>query len=285
MRRSRRLWDKTGVTFIELLFAVGMMGLVAAGVYQLLLTHLQDYRSQQALTDHQQNGRIGLATLTREIRSAGFGLLDSNPSAFVGGPPCHPWTSSWPYELVNGESIRFLSSLHGIRTYLDQDAISGDTELAIPDDSSIQEQGLAVSRGKEFGKNDILYLYRLAATPAESGESWDTGKVLGIECHKLTSSGSSGRIRLAPGDSVKAHFPTGSPIYVVNVLHYYLDSDKKRLMRRLDDTTDVLAEGVEEMAILEQQDHMRIRLLLIDDRLHAYKKMHVFETAVSLRNE
>jgi hypothetical protein len=174
---------------------------------------------------------------------------------------------------VDEHSLRFLSNLHGIQTFLSKQALPGDTGLLIPDDGDIQENGLAVSSGQDFEKNDTIYIYHLDPS--------GTVKVLNMECHKLTSGGTSGRIPLAPGDSIRASFPPNSPIYVVNELHYFLDPSEKRLMRQLDGGTEVLVDGVENVIFRAEGDWILIDLNLIEEGT----RLQVFETSVVLRNQ
>jgi len=273
--------DHKGMTLIELLFAIGIMGMVSTAIYQLLIVHHANYRFQQSVMDRQQNGRIALSTLAREVRWIGYGLLDTAPSGLSDQHSCHPWLSTRPFEVVNGRAIRFLSNLHGIHTVLPRDALPGDTEIFIPDDRSIQENGLAISRGREFERNDTIYIYNLSATGGQN----ETPIAQYRECHRLASRGASGRIRLALGDSIRRHFPAGSPVYVVNELHYFLDSDRERLMRRLDGGTEVLAEGVEDVSFRADGDQILIRLTMKATGRQFSDYGYPVETSVTVRNQ
>ncbi len=275
------LGSPKGMTLIELLFALGIMGVVATGIYQLLLVHLGNYQFQRSQADRQQNGRIALSTLAREFRWVGYGLLTTDPAVFGSAQSCHPLALSGSYELLNEQSVRFLSNLYGVETALSREALPGDTELSIPDDLHIQENGLTISRGREFEKNDMIYIYHLSS----EDEQTETPAVLHVECHRLASPGTSGRIRLALGDSIRRSLPAGSPIHVINELHYFLDPDKKRLMRRLDGGTDVLAEDVETVAFRDLGHRLLIQLTLKNTSQLRSDRMSTLETSVMVRNE
>jgi hypothetical protein len=221
-----------------------------------------------------------LSTLAREFRWVGYGLLTTHPEAFGTAQSCHPLALSRSYELVNEQSVRFLSNLHGVQTVLGREALPGDTELFIPDDPHAQQNGLTLSRGQEFERNDTIYIYHLSS----EGRQAETPSVLYVECHRLAYPGISGRIRLAPGDSIRGSFPAGSPIYVINELYYFLDPDKKRLMRRLDGGTDVLAEGVENVTFRDFGQRVLIRLTLRDAGRPWSDRMSTLQTSVTVRN-
>jgi prepilin-type N-terminal cleavage/methylation domain-containing protein len=273
--------SQKGVTLIELLFALGIMGVVTTGVYQLLLVHVDNYQFQRSLADRQQNGRIILSTLAREFRWVGYGLLTHHPADFDGAQSCHPLALSGSYDLVDEQSIRFLSNLYGVQTVLNREALPGDAELSIPDDLHVQQNGLTMSRGQEFEKNDTIYIYDLSP---EDGQT-ETPAVLHVECHRLASRGTSGRIRLALGDSIRGSLPVGSPIHVINELHYFLDPVRKRLMRRLDGGTDVLAEGVETVAFRDLGHRLSIQLTLKNADQTRSGRMRTLETSIAVRNE
>ena len=279
--RRRRGDNQAGLTLIELLFAMGIMGIVATGIFKLVMAHHATYLFQQSLVEGQQNGRIGLDRVARELRWAGYGLLETHPAGLVGGQSCHPWTSSKSYELVNEHSLHLLSNLHGVETHLNREALPGDMELHIPDDRYIQDNNLLVSRGQAFEQNDTIYIYRFSATSGEQGES---PARVEVECHKLISNGTSGRIRLAPGDSIRNSFPPGSPVHVVNALHYFTDPKNKRLMRKLDGGMDVLADGVEAIVFKDFGNKIKIQLSLKGTGLEFPNHLWTIETSVVLRN-
>ncbi len=65
-----------GVTLIELLIAVAISGILAAGFYRGFINQQRVYTVQGQVADMQQNARIALGKMIREIRMAGFGGLD-----------------------------------------------------------------------------------------------------------------------------------------------------------------------------------------------------------------
>lgn len=69
--------NQRGVTLIELLIALIISGILVAGVYRTFLTQQNTFAVQEQVVDMQQNVRLAINRMTREIRMAGFGRLDS----------------------------------------------------------------------------------------------------------------------------------------------------------------------------------------------------------------
>jgi prepilin-type N-terminal cleavage/methylation domain-containing protein len=67
-----------GMTLIELLVAMAITGLLGAGVYRTFTGQQHTYEVQDQVVDMQQNVRMAISRMTRELRMAGFGKLDSN---------------------------------------------------------------------------------------------------------------------------------------------------------------------------------------------------------------
>lgn len=63
---------KQGFTLVELLVVIALFGAFAAAVYSLYLTHMKTAFTQEDVIDVQQNVRIAMESLTRDIMMAGF---------------------------------------------------------------------------------------------------------------------------------------------------------------------------------------------------------------------
>ncbi len=78
MNKYRR--TSGGFTLIELLIVAGMLAIVMAAVYSLYLTHMRSAYSQDEVVEVQQNLRIAMESLSRDIRMAGFMIPTSAPA-------------------------------------------------------------------------------------------------------------------------------------------------------------------------------------------------------------
>jgi prepilin-type N-terminal cleavage/methylation domain-containing protein len=65
--------QKNGLTLIELLIALVLSGILIAALYQLFIRQQKTYTVQDQVADMQQNIRVAIDQMTREIRMAGYG--------------------------------------------------------------------------------------------------------------------------------------------------------------------------------------------------------------------
>ena len=72
------LKENKGVTLIELLIALVISSILIAGIYYTFIRHQKTYTVQEQVADMQQNLRIGIGRMIREIRMAGFGGMNEN---------------------------------------------------------------------------------------------------------------------------------------------------------------------------------------------------------------
>ncbi len=61
-----------GLTLVEILVAIVISTFLIAGVIQLFISSKQTYRSYDALSRIQENGRFALEAMSRDIRAAGY---------------------------------------------------------------------------------------------------------------------------------------------------------------------------------------------------------------------
>ncbi len=64
---------KNGVTLIELLIALVLSSILIGALYRAFITQQKTYMVQDQLADMQQNVRIAIGQMTKEIRMAGYG--------------------------------------------------------------------------------------------------------------------------------------------------------------------------------------------------------------------
>jgi type IV pilus assembly protein PilW len=82
--------NRKGITLIELLVALSISGILVAGVYRTFVSQQHTYTVQEQVVDMQQNVRLAINRMTREIRMAGFGRMGATASTFfAGGNKCN----------------------------------------------------------------------------------------------------------------------------------------------------------------------------------------------------
>ncbi len=64
---------KNGLTLIELLIALVLSSILIAALYRIFISQQKIYSVQNQVVDMQQNVRIAIGQMTREIRMAGYG--------------------------------------------------------------------------------------------------------------------------------------------------------------------------------------------------------------------
>ena len=73
VRGDRGELKKNGVTLIELLIALVLSSMLTAALYRVFISHQKIYTVQDQVAEMQQNIRIAMGQMTREIRMAGYG--------------------------------------------------------------------------------------------------------------------------------------------------------------------------------------------------------------------
>lgn len=70
----RKLTNKRGTSLIEVMIALGIVGVVTTAILKLYITQHQNYIVQDDIAIVQQNARASLNEITRYVRMAGFDL-------------------------------------------------------------------------------------------------------------------------------------------------------------------------------------------------------------------
>lgn len=124
-----------GLTLIELLIAVVITGILAAGFYRAFINQQRVYTVQGQVADMQQNARIALGKMVREIRMAGFGGLDYalgggvngfNQSILLGSSTITIVGAFKPVKRDNGDPIQ-IASISGSQVTLNYATDEFDT--------------------------------------------------------------------------------------------------------------------------------------------------------------
>jgi type IV pilus assembly protein PilW len=63
---------QTGFTLIELLLALALGSLLLVGVYEVLINHQRTFALREQIAEMQQNARMGMDMMVRELRIAGY---------------------------------------------------------------------------------------------------------------------------------------------------------------------------------------------------------------------
>lgn len=124
--------DESGVSLLELLLAMAILGLITLGILGLWRSTQESYLQGSRAADLQQNARVALEQMAREIRQAG---LDPTGATFAGcistyTPPC-------PVEEATATTIRVKAD--GIGTATADGTITGSENVRYSYDAGSQQ--------------------------------------------------------------------------------------------------------------------------------------------------
>jgi prepilin-type N-terminal cleavage/methylation domain-containing protein len=126
--------NRKGMTLIELLVALGVSGILVAGVYRTFVSQQHTFTVQDQVVDMQQNLRLAINRMTRELRMAGFGRMDA---AFFGGGGMHGLYNNVVTPGGGGNSVTVVEGYQTlIPTTLSVNAMTGSNSIFVNDTSS-----------------------------------------------------------------------------------------------------------------------------------------------------
>jgi type IV pilus assembly protein PilW len=70
--RTEPIFNNKGLSLIELLVALAICGMVVAGAYRFFITQTRTYAVQDQVIEAQQNVRLAMEILLRDLRMAGY---------------------------------------------------------------------------------------------------------------------------------------------------------------------------------------------------------------------
>ena len=126
-----KLEKDKGVTLIELLIALVISAILIAGIYRAFIHQQRTYATQEQVADMQQNVRIAINKMMREIRMAGFGGV-SNILSSPGPGDVNGFTN---VITPNADSITILGGFRQI-SLLKNDAAGGQNTITLANSTS-----------------------------------------------------------------------------------------------------------------------------------------------------
>jgi prepilin-type N-terminal cleavage/methylation domain-containing protein len=131
--------NQKGLTLIELLIVLVLSSLLIAGIYRTFIHQQHTYTVQEQVVDMQQNVRIAINQMVREIRMAGYGRQDA---VFWGVNGMHGKYKNVITPTDDGQSITVVGGYQEA-TSLKANAGSGSTSILLNDTSSFDISGKA----------------------------------------------------------------------------------------------------------------------------------------------
>ncbi len=180
-----------GVTLIELMIVLVIMSFLVGAIYRTFVNQQKSYMVQEEIVDTQQNARLSIQRMMREIRLAGFGNV----------------TMALPIILTSG-------------TYNDIVNPNVPAAGALTILSAVENGGALTALGS-FGQNTITVSRLL---DDQGNALFDTGNrkyvsIGGVECHVVTGV-DSGTKTLTLADGLIFNHPVGTAVFGVRAVTY-----------------------------------------------------------------
>jgi prepilin-type N-terminal cleavage/methylation domain-containing protein len=203
-----------GVTFIELLIALVISAILVAGIYRTFIHQQKTYATQEQVADMQQNVRVAINRMMKEIRMAGFGNIQGVlPVTFPGVGRTYPNVVN--PDLPSAGEFTIVSAIGGNAALSAQ---PGDLVGGVP----LLLNQIQVSALAEFNMNDKRYI-----------------SVGGLESHFITAIDGPNRV-LTLNTDVGNFYRIGGMnptlVYAIRAISYQIDrSDPNRPILRRDE--------------------------------------------------
>jgi type IV pilus assembly protein PilW len=205
-----------GITLIELLITLAIIGILIAGIYKTFISQQHTYAVQEQVADTQQNVRIAINQMMRELRMAGYGRLDTT---FWGADGMHGKYKNAVTPEDNGQKVTVVGAFVQATT-LAANADSGSNTLLFTDASRFDVAGK-----KYFCIN-------------------------GTESHRIQSINGN-QITLFPGVTLTQDHYAGEPVFMILAVTYSLGTvDGKSCLLRdenLGEGPQPVAENIESL--------------------------------------
>ncbi len=214
MRKGCLIGEK-GFSLIEILIGLAVSLFVAAAGYSIFLAADRLYNINDDLSEAQQNARVAIDRLSRDIRMAGFGLPD--PPFSLGfdsnGDSADDLYLSAPVTFTNSttgpDSITLLGLGYETATLVGASSgenVQGNTYICIDDDSDFT--GITAStlnNRRHISINGMLYRI-VTAVPG-------------------TTCGAGAGKRLDLNSALDRNYPDGTPVYIIQAVTYSIATD------------------------------------------------------------
>jgi prepilin-type N-terminal cleavage/methylation domain-containing protein len=203
-----------GVTLIELLIALVISAILIAGIYRTFIHQQKTYATQEQVADMQQNVRVAINRVMKEIRMAGFGNIQAIlPVTFLGG--ARTYNDVVNPDLPVAGALTIVSGIGGSATLSAQ---PGDLVGGGP----LASNQIKVSALGEFDTNNKRYI-----------------SIGGLESHSITAIDVPNRVLTLNSDVNNVYNTTGSTlVYAIRAISYRIAPDAfgKPILRRDENT-------------------------------------------------
>lgn len=164
---------KAGFSLIEFLLVVTLSGVVVSAIYCLYITQSRSYMIQDQVVEMQQNTRVAIETMVREIRMAGYDPTGKSGAGIIA---------------ASSNSIRFTADLSGDG---DTDDSGEDVTFSLYDSGNDGDLDLGKKVGKGYNQPvaenvaTLTFLYTLVDGSVTDNPP-DPGLIKGVQISLTT---------------------------------------------------------------------------------------------------
>ncbi len=183
--------NRKGMTLIELLVALVISGVLVAGVYRTFVSQQHTFAVQDQIVDMQQNVRLAINRMTRELRMAGFGRMDDAFFGKVvgkGGGKVHGSIENIVTPGGGGSSVTVVGGYQTLTT-LSANAASGSNTIQVND-----------ATGLDLLKRQYI-------------------SINGVESHQISKI-TGNLIEFKAGETLNEDHLAGEPVFLIMAITY-----------------------------------------------------------------
>jgi len=240
-----------GVTLIELLVALVISAILVAGIYRTFIHQQRSYAAQEQIADMQQNVRVAINRMIREIRMAGFGGKNENTSG------------KNDITTVFGNVNGFIDIINAVDNSPRADNVGNSDEVTVV--GAFERQG-RLDQNANAGDATIAIIYD------DAGKKFDTGVrkylcINGRDNYEVTAEAGnvltikpSLRRTYTVRDGAGALIQPETPVFLVRAIQYGLRVDAKGIPVLFRDQNT----GAGRQTVAEYIEDLQFRYVLAD---------------------
>ncbi len=201
--------NRKGITLIELLVALSVSGILVAGVYKTFISQQHTFTVQEQVVDMQQNVRLSITQMTRELRMAGFG-----------GGGADGWYKDFP---IGTEFFKH-GGVYGLYTDIVNPGLGGTSVTVLEGYEPIIRTTLSQPASASLPPNNREIYVNDASSFDQPPNPKIYISINGIEAHHIsaidTTDPLNQKITFQGWDKLIADHQQGAPVYLIAAVTY-----------------------------------------------------------------
>jgi prepilin-type N-terminal cleavage/methylation domain-containing protein len=234
--KPRKMGRDKGLTLIELLVAMVISAILIAAIYRTFISQQKTYVVQEQVADMQQNARVAINRMMREIRMAGFGNV----------------SSVLPIVTIDGTFNNIINPSN------DKDNIKGQHDDQITIIGAFEKVSV-LATDHAAGAN-IIQLSNLSKDDFDPDSNKKYICIGGLESYIVMNIDVSKKEVTLNGNLMNSHKP-GIPVFKIKAITYKLNLQKGVPVLEREDNTD----GGGGQDIAENIENLQFRYILDDE--------------------